>query len=170
MPARPCLIALLCAVSLVASTAIADSAPAPALPQLDWCTLVHVVDGDTLHLKCGDTNINARLYCIDAPEMDQAPWGAAARDQLKALVGKRVEVAVKALDRWDRPVVEILTQGEPSPGLALVAAGEVAVYPRYCSEPAYLEAEASARAAGLGIWSAEGLQRTPWVWRRHGRR
>ena len=43
-------------------------------------TLVH--DGDTLHVLCGQhtRKLKIRLYCMDAPELAQAPWGGEARD------------------------------------------------------------------------------------------
>lgn len=170
MSARSSVYALaLCALTLTTAAA-AELPQPPAGPPLDWCDVRSVVDGDTYRLMCDGKKVNARLYCIDAPEMDQAPWGEVARDKLAALTTRRVQVQVKALDRWQRPVVEIVTQGEPSPGLALVAAGGAAVYPRYCTDPAYFAAEATARAAGLGIWSTAGLQQTPWIWRHQGRR
>ncbi len=48
--------------------------------------------------------------------------------------------------------------------LTLVEAGQAAVYRRYCADPRYLRAEAS--AAGLGIWSTPGDHQRPWEWRR----
>ena len=147
--------------------AAAEPPPASALPVLDWCDVVAVTDGDTLRMKCDGAKVKVRLYCIDAPETDQDPWGETARAQLVGTVTGRVQVVVKAVDRYRRPVVEIRGQDGTSPGLALVTAGVAAVYPRYCTDQAYLEAEASARAAGAGIWSTPGLQQTPWVWRRH---
>ncbi|MEA1053484.1 thermonuclease family protein [Lamprobacter modestohalophilus] len=39
---------------------------------------------------------------------------------------------------------------------SMVEAGKAAVYRRYCSDRSYSSAEASAKVAGLGIWSKPG--------------
>jgi endonuclease YncB( thermonuclease family) len=56
--------------------------------------------------------------------------------------------------------------GETSINLAMVEAGQAAVYPRYCQDPAYYAAERRAREAGRGIWEKEGEQQRPWESRR----
>ena len=50
------------------------------------CTLVSVVDGDTLSLTCNGQPTRVRLHCIDAPEMGQGAWGRASRDHLAAAI------------------------------------------------------------------------------------
>ncbi|WP_343218595.1 thermonuclease family protein [Lamprobacter modestohalophilus] len=49
---------------------------------------------------------------------------------------------------------------------AMVEAGQAAVYRRYCPDSSYRQAEASAKAAGLGIWSVPGDHQRPWDWRK----
>jgi len=44
----------------------------------------------------------------------------------------------------------------------MVRDGWAAVYPQYCDERAYFEAEATARARALGIWASDGLHQRPW--------
>lgn len=69
-------------------------------------------------------------------------------------------------DRWGRKVAEVT---DPASGevlnLAMVGAGRAAVYARYCSEPAYGQAQERARAGGLGIWNRAGEPQRPWDWR-----
>jgi hypothetical protein len=42
------------------------------------CTVASIHDGDTLRAVCDGERLQVRLYCIDAPEMSQAPRGARA--------------------------------------------------------------------------------------------
>ncbi|WP_420844336.1 thermonuclease family protein [Lamprobacter modestohalophilus] len=44
---------------------------------------------------------------------------------------------------------------------SMVEAGKAAVYRRYCSDRSYSSAEASAKVAGLGIWSKPGDHQRP---------
>ncbi len=65
-----------------------------------------------------------------------------------------------------RPVVELIRDDGWNLGLELVREGYMAVYPKYCDEPAYFSAEECARAARRGIWSVPGAQQRPWEWRK----
>ena len=70
-------------------------------------------------------------------------------------------------NRYGRKVAEVI---DPASGqalnLTLVEAGQAAVYHRYCADSRYRQAEASAKAAGLGIWRTPGEHQRPWEWRR----
>jgi len=50
-----------------------------------------------------------------------------------------------------------------------VQAGWAAVYPKYCADPVYYQAQEDARAHGRGIWRVEGEQQQPWAWRHKSR-
>lgn len=152
--------ALLATLSLAPCLGMASEAIATT-PRL--CDLSRITDGDTLRLRCGDEYVTVRLYCIDAPEMAQRPWGTGAKKALERLTPRYVELRPLALDRYGRTVGAIHDpSANISLGLELVRGGHVAVYPHYCTDPLYLEAEALARAAHLGIWSQDGDQQTPW--------
>jgi endonuclease YncB( thermonuclease family) len=139
------------------------------------CARGLVIDGDTLELVCGGEPVRVRLHCIDAPELGQGHWGRAAREHLRSLVPRTLIVLPKPTDlgyrdRFGRIVGELLSPDESrrNLNLALVLSGQVAVYPKYCTEERYYWVEQVARRSRVGIWSTDGLQQTPWVWRRGG--
>jgi endonuclease YncB( thermonuclease family) len=131
------------------------------------CTVASVHDGDTLPATCGGEKVKIRLYCIDAPEMGQRPWGTMSRDQLRGLLpqGSRIEIRQIDKDRYGRVVGEVLKENGDNLNLQMVLAGEAAVYPRYCSDDRYFQVQAVAKAARSGIWARAGLQQTPWRYR-----
>lgn len=152
---------LLATLSLAPGLGMASDSIATT-PRL--CDLQRITDGDTVRLKCDDEYLTIRLYCIDAPEMSQRPWGTGAKKALERLAPKHLELRPLTLDRYGRTVGAIHDPStDISLGLELVRGGHVAVYPRYCTDPLYLEAEALAKAAHLGIWSQDGDQQTPWI-------
>ncbi|MBK1732764.1 thermonuclease family protein [Thiococcus pfennigii] len=137
----------------------------PLGPPATQCAVASIYDGDTLRAECGGEKIKVRLYCIDAPEMAQAPWGRESRDHLRRITPKTVRLVEHDRDRYGRTVGEVY-DGETSLNLALVAAGQAAVYPQYCADRRYYAAEREARRAGLGIWERDGAWQRPWEWRR----
>lgn len=133
------------------------------------CTVVTVIDGDTMDLICSRRKVRVRLYCIDAPELEQAPWGRASRAYLSAITPRRVVLVPKTTkygfeDRFGRTVAEVLTPGEAPRNLNLsqVFAGHAAVYSRYCRDDRYHRTEQAARSAKSGIWTKSGLHQSPW--------
>ena len=134
---------------------------------VESCLVNRVVDGDGIRLNCGlgRSNLNVRLQCIGAPESDQQPWGDRATDHLRALIGPTVGLWSMEFDRYGRTVGRIYRGGEDL-NLRMVADGKVAVYPEYCDDDRYYQAERIARGAGIGIWSEPGFHQEPWEWRR----
>jgi len=134
------------------------------------CEVQNVHDGDTITVLC-DTHtdraikVKVRLYCIDAPELKQEPWGKGARDSLRQLVDHdRVDVRVFDRDRYGRSVGEVWV-GKRNLNLTMVERGEAAVYRKYCPLSGYDRAERQSQAERRGIWRAPGLQQRPWEWR-----
>jgi endonuclease YncB( thermonuclease family) len=130
------------------------------------CTVASIHDGDTLRAVCDGERLQVRLYCIDAPELSQAPWGRESRDHLRRMTPGAVTVRLHDTDRYGRRVGEILTADGTSLNLAMVSAGHAAVYPHYCRDPRFFAAERDARSSSLGIWSSEGDHQRPWDHRR----
>ncbi|MGM1051816.1 MAG: thermonuclease family protein [Pseudomonadota bacterium] len=128
------------------------------------CRVLNIYDGDTVTVTCSGQRERVRLYCIDAPEMDQAHWGRQSRDTLRRITPSHVSIVTHDRDRYGRVIGELF-DGERSLNMALVEAGEAVVYPQYCSERRYAVAERLARQAGLGVWGQPGLQQRPWEWR-----
>ncbi len=131
------------------------------------CAVNSVHDGDTLRVTCGGQRMKIRLYCIDAPEIRQRPWGKESRDYLRSIAPLRVLVIAKNKDRYGRTVGEVLTADSDrrNLNLAMVQAGMAVVYERYCDESRYHRAEKAARERRAGVWSKSGLQQRPWVTR-----
>jgi endonuclease YncB( thermonuclease family) len=131
------------------------------------CTLVQVLDGDSLNLRCDGETLEVRLHCIDAPERDQRPWGKQSRRHLREIAPRTVELQTVEIDRFGRTLGKVYSTGPIRRLLNLeqVASGHAAVYEHYCSDPAFTRAEREARKARLGIWSRPGEQQTPWVFR-----
>ena len=136
------------------------------------CTLLRVLDGDSLELRCNDQTLEVRLHCIDAPEWGQTPWGKRSLRHLEAITPRRVELEGLETDRFGRTVGEVYGTGPGRPLLNLeqVASGQAAVYRHYCEDPRFDRAEQAARKAGLGIWSRLGEQQTPWEFRHRNER
>lgn len=135
------------------------------------CRVERVSDGDTLQLRCGVRPVKVRLYCIDAPEMGQRPWGERSRAHLESIATREVKLVKIDRDQYGRIVGEVYTV-EARPrllNLEQVKAGQAAVYDRYCDSPRYAQAEREAKLAKRGIWSRPGEQQTPWRYRQHER-
>lgn len=119
-----------------------------------------VVDGDTLEVS----GVKVRLFGVDAPELDQQcqrggqVWacGRAAREELAGIVGrKRLVCAVQDVDRYGRAVAVCEAGGEDI-GALMVRRGMAVAYLRYSAR--YGNAEAAARAEGLGLWASAYVQ------------
>lgn len=134
------------------------------------CTVDHCHDGDTCTLVCAGERVKVRLHCIDAPEMAQAPWGAQSRDYLRerATIGATVDLVSVTRDKYGRTVGVLLRDGV-NLNLNQVQSGWAAVYPKYCAEPVYYQAQEDAERARRGIWQVDGQQQRPWDWRRTNR-
>jgi len=130
------------------------------------CAVLSIYDGDTMTVRCDGEKIKVRLYCIDAPEMAQKPWGKMSRDHLRKTVERRVDIKIIDHDRYRRAVAEV-SAGTVNLNLRQVNKGWAAVYDRYCKSIEYKQAERAAASSGLGIWGDRGLQQTPWIWRKN---
>jgi endonuclease YncB( thermonuclease family) len=157
---------ILAGLGVAAPWLLGDAVRMPTAPQAA-CVVDSVYDGDTLRATCAGEALKIRLYCIDAPEMAQRPWGQESRDHLRRITPREVGLVERDKDRYGRIVGEIgVPAGETSINLAMVEAGQAAVYPRYCKDPAFYAAERRAREAGRGIWEKDGAQQRPWEVRR----
>ena len=119
-------------------------------------SIISTGDGDTLRANLNGTPTTIRLGCIDAPEKRQR-YGATSAARLAGLLprGTAIELRVMDIDRYGRTVGEIY-QGGRSVNLKLVQAGAAVAYREYlkkCDKPAFLQAEAAAKSARLGVWS-----------------
>lgn len=127
--------------------------------------VVRVIDGDTIVVLVGHTQVKVRMACIDAPESRQA-FGSASKLRLSALVYlKDVTMEVQGSDRYARSIAMVYV-GETNANLEMVRTGMAWVYTHYCSDPTFYKAQDEARHAHTGLWSAPNPV-APWEWRRN---
>ncbi|MCP9824903.1 thermonuclease family protein [Synechococcus sp. EJ6-Ellesmere] len=83
-------------------------------------TVLSIGDGDTIRVLEDGKRITVRLACIDAPELAQSPFGQQTRQNLQTRlpIGTPVTLAVKGIDRYGRPVAEVI--GKTNLGLKMV--------------------------------------------------
>lgn len=132
------------------------------------CTVARVTDGDTFECVGGE---RVRLLLIDAPELDQGPFGPAARDSAAALLpagaAARLEFDVEVRDRYERLLAHVYVDSTHV-NHALVRRGMavVSVYPPNVRHVETLRAAAdSARAERVGLWSGSAFECLPADWR-----
>ncbi|HJA77536.1 MAG TPA: thermonuclease family protein [Candidatus Desulfovibrio gallistercoris] len=138
----------------------------------DTLAVLSVHDGDSLRLRRADgQGMVVRLYGVDCPELGQ-PYGEAARDLTRRLVGRRVTVLPSGGKSWRREVAVVLLHDGRSLQSALVEAGMAWVDDRFCRRAecdGWRKAQARARAARRGLW-ADADPVPPWQWRRANKR
>jgi micrococcal nuclease len=137
-------------------------------------TLFQVVstrDGDDVTVSQGTQRLRIRLACIDAPEMEQNPWGRQSATRLKQLLppGQTVRLRVVNTDTSGRTVAEVYLANQ-SVNLQMVQEGQAVVYPQHLNNCAatqaqYLQAEAKAKQERLGFWNQDQPM-MPWDFRR----
>lgn len=147
-----------CAVYEAESGDSSDSTSAysnSGAPNAVQCDVESVYDGDTIGVICAGEREKVRLYCIDAPEMQQRPWGIQSRDHLRGLLGPRVGVERFDTDRYGRTVAKLWTNGENT-AARMVGGGWAVVFPRYYprTEGSYYRTEEASKGgrAGGGAW------------------
>jgi endonuclease YncB( thermonuclease family) len=113
----------------------------PDVPPGSACQVNSVHDADTLRATCNGQKVKIHLYCIDAPEMAQRPWGQESRDYLRRLIPQQISIRQRDRDRYGRLVAEVFGHAGKNINLALVEAGQAAVYPRYCRDSPYFDAQ-----------------------------
>ena len=132
-------------------------------------SLLHVVDGDSVMVRNrSGQRVSIRLIGVKALAASAergrgASFGAAAAAELKhRLTDVPIEVRLNdpPLDRHRRILAKLFL-GENDVALNLVARGLLIAYPVHPFEgrPAYLAAQASARAERLGLWRDEEVSK-----------
>lgn len=126
-------------------------------------TITRAVDGDTIEVSPAVNGVeDVRLIGVDTPEFSSdcgtQPLAQAAADYVSTLEGQKVALGFdeERIDPYDRVLAYVRFQGGGMLNEALVEQGyaQVATYPpnvRY--ESRFLEAQAEAQRARLGIWA-----------------
>lgn len=131
-------------------------------------TVVHVHDGDTVHVKTVDgTTVKVRFLLCDAPEIDQ-PRGVDSREFVKKLcLNKTVRVVSPGLDEHGRTLGEVFV-GSKSVNKEVLRGGYGWWFHQYNSDPAIGLLEVEARAGRKGLFADESPL-PPRAWRRGAR-
>jgi micrococcal nuclease len=134
--------------------------------------VVSIHDGDTITVLIDDRQEKVRLVGIDAPELDQAPWGVQARNALRALVdGKtiRLETDIAVRDQYKRLLAYVYV-GEMLVNLEMIRQGQAVLYtvpPNVAHVDEYRKVQQAAREAGRGVWNeAQPLDVAPDCYRK----
>ena len=147
---------------IAAALALITSASAIAVPS----GIARVIDGDTIDIS----GQRIRLHGIDTPEAKQTcqregvTWlcGAEATKTLRELInGSKVSCTERDKDRYGR-IVAVCRAGGVNLNAAMVQSGMALAYRKYSDD--YIGEEASAKAAGRGLWTGQFVR--PWDWRR----
>ena len=156
---RACLLPAACAALLLASGCQGGSERLAAGEQR--CTIDTVTDGDTV--RCADGR-RVRLLSIDAPEMQQVPWGAESRDQLLRLVQPgtvvQLELDRETTDRYGRTLAYLFDGSGRLINEQMASAGyavDLIYEPNTRYAEAVRAAVGDARAAGRGLWGRGGF-------------
>lgn len=150
------------------------------MPQGVEVGVARVVSGQTLEVTgTGEQPARAtrvRLVGIDAPDLQQHPWGRAAKQRLEAMIGGGtviLEFDVEKKDSFGRRLAYVWKNGVLL-NEQLVAEGYVLSVPQALSHHKYdqrlTRAQEWARLMGQGIWNPKQPMRlTPTEFRRQNR-
>lgn len=167
---------LCCALLLLVGCQSSDRPQESTLLQVK---ALQAISGQTLEVqginKQANLTAQVRLLGIDAPDLQQRPWGNAARERLEQLVAGqtvKLEFDVEVNDQFGRTLAYVwkdtvlLNEQLVKEGHALF----VARSPNHKYDQRLERAEQWARLMGLGIWNPEQPMRlTPAEFRRQYR-
>lgn len=128
------------------------------------CVVERITDGDTI--SCGGERV--RLLLIDAPEMDQGPFGRAAQAFLEAVLpvgaDARLVLDVERRDRYGRLLAYVYRPDGRMVNAMMVRQGfavPLVVPPNVRHIELVRAAGDSARADRIGLWAVEAFACAP---------
>ena len=141
--------------------------------------VIGIADGDTLTVLAeGARQVTVRLAAIDAPEIGKGkgksgqPFGTRSRQALSDLCFAQ-QAHVELIDgqsTYGRLVGYVRCAGTDA-NREMLRIGMAWVYPQFNRGPRrhdYVEAQAQARSASVGLWASEDAEE-PWLWRKKSR-
>ncbi len=138
-----------------------------------------IYDGDTLGAFVDGRFEKIRLLGIDAPEMDQRPWGKKGKTCLKSFVKTSnskisLEYDINRRDKYGRILAYIWTQDGKMINEEMLKKGCAVLFtfpPNVKYAERFRAAQQKARKYKSGIWSKNGLRQSPYDYRKeHPRR
>lgn len=168
-PAVAVIISLLFALGCTTAPSSPPSNPDPSTPLGASATIERVIDGDTVVVRIGGRVERVRLLGIDTPERPGSLrpaecHGDEATEATKALLPEGTEVLVtrdiEPRDRFGRLLAYLYRADDGLfVNLVLVEHGHAEVLviePNSAHRDLFVQAEARARAQGLGFWATCG--------------
>lgn len=131
--------------------------------------VVNVHDGDTVTLMIDGRMRKTRLIGIDAPEMNQRPWGRQAKEHLIDIMNHtnrlvNVETDEIKIDKYGRSLVYLWTNTNELINERMVLDGYAVLFtikPNVRYRDKFSHAEQRARQEMKGIWGPKGLKEAP---------
>ncbi len=142
--------------------------------------VVEINDGDTVTVVMEKflgliiKTERVRLIGIDAPELDQQPWGRRAKHYLRNIIKEsdwqvRIELDVQHRDKYGRILAYLWDKKGNMINYLMVRNGYALVYtvpPNVKYTHLLIEAQRLAQEERRGIWGKEGLKESPSDWRK----
>lgn len=135
---------------------------------------VKIYDGDTIGAAVDGRFEKIRLLGIDAPEMDQRPWGKKSRECLIALISDAaskisLEYDIERRDKYGRILAYIWTEDRKMLNEEMMKNG-CAVLFTFPPNVRYAErlraAQKKAQEQKAGLWGESGLEESPYNYRK----
>jgi micrococcal nuclease len=161
---------LVLAIALLTALApLLAHAQAHAKPALQKVQVIKIHDGDTVTLMINGRMLKTRLIGIDAPEMNQRPWGRRAKDHLIDILNHTdwlvaMETDVVTTDKYGRSLVYLWTKNKELINEQMVLDGYAVLFtikPNSTYADRIKKAEQFARGEKRGIWGPGGLKEKP---------
>jgi micrococcal nuclease len=151
-----------------------DQSQAHAAGRTGEAHVLEVNDGDTVTLRMDDKTYRTRLIGIDAPELDQRPWGYRAKDHLIEIMTHTdwtvyVETDIVKHDKYDRLLAYLWTRQKELINEWMVLDGHAVLFtipPNVKYANRFARAEKRARQEKKGIWEPKGLKESPFEYRK----
>ncbi|MCS7164108.1 MAG: thermonuclease family protein [Thermodesulfovibrio sp.] len=171
------LILLLTLLLINTSTSCSSKTP-------DYYKVTEIHDGDTITIiKESFLGIfvkteRVRLIGIDAPELEQEPWGRRAKNYLRKLIKEsdwqiKIELDVQHRDKYGRILAYVWDKNGNMINYMMIRNGYAMLYtipPNVKYVDLFVEAQRLARQEQKGIWGKEGLKEKPSDWRKQNPR
>ncbi|WP_216595626.1 thermonuclease family protein [Myxosarcina sp. GI1] len=156
---------------IIFSTLLLSCSLKPTNSNLISAKVERIVSGQTLEVVAiapenSSQTTKVRIIGIDAPDLRQSPWGAAAKQRLTELIADetvQLELEERNTDSFDRLLAHVW-HNNISVGEQLVKEGYVLANTSYSHKYSqrFLNAREYARLLGYGIWNPQQpLRQTP---------
>ncbi len=140
--------------------------------------VVKIFDGDTISVLLDGTAEKIRLVGIDAPELDQKPWGLKSKKHLEGLINLSnwtvdLEFDIERRDKYGRLLCYLFSDDKTMINLRMVQDGYAMLFtvpPNIKYADIFKDGQKKAREQKLGIWSSNGLKESPGDYRKRNPR